>query len=289
MEPSSSDLKYFLEVVRAGNMSKAASKLGISQPSLSLAIQRIEKCLGEVILLRDRTGAKPTMAGDILIKKTHKLIEAWNDVKGTLNINSDGVMGSIVIGCHPEVAIDSLPLFLPKLLNGNPNLEIHLKHDISRVITEDVINGKIDVGIVVNPRSYPELVIKTLSYDTVGLWKVNGKKTKELDALICQPELVQSQKIMREASKKGYKFKRTILSSDIQVICSLVASGCGVGILSREIALRNPTHNLTEISDGPLLKDQVALIYRHENKNMNLFKTATAAIVAGHEMKYGKI
>ncbi len=287
MEPSSTDLKYFLEVAREGNMSKAAYKLGISQPSLSLAIQRIEKCLEARILLRDRTGAKPTAVGINLIRKTQKLLEAWGEVREIIKEHTYGKNTSIVIGCHPEVAIDSLPLFMPQLLKDRPNLEVRLIHDLSRVITQQVIDGKVDIGLVVNPRPFPDLIIKTLSYDFVGLWVAKNKNPKELETLICQPELAQSQKVMRQSSKKGLKFQRIILSSNIQVIASLTASGCGVGILPSEVALRNPSLNLLPLPSSPVVKDRVALIYRQENRTSKLIKAAITEILVGHEKKYG--
>ncbi len=290
MEPSSTDLKYFLEVVREGNMSRAANKIGISQPSLSLAIQRIEKALGEVILLRDRTGAKPTAAGISLVKQTQRLFEVWENVRNITKKSSLGTSTLITLGCHPEVAIDSLPLFLPKLLTDYPELKIELKHDLSRIITEQVIEGKIDIGIVVNPKPFPDLVIKNLSQDEMGLWVARTRKNdKHIDTLICQPELPQTQKIIKQASKIGMSFNRIISSSDIEVICALVSSGCGVGILPSEVALRNPAHELVAIGKSPKVIDKVALIYRQENRSSRMIKAIVPEIINGHQQKYGKI
>jgi LysR family transcriptional regulator, cell division regulator len=291
MEPSSSDLRYFLEVVNSGNMSKAASKIGISQPSLSLAIQRIEKSLGEIILLRDRTGARPTRAGEVLLKKSKMVIEAWEELKFAFKEESEKGKGALIIGCHPEVAIDSLPLFMPIILEKYPNLEITLQHDISRNITQQVIEGRVDIGLVVNPRPYPDLIIRTLSYDEMGLWYKKGMSLnkKNPPCLICHPDLTQSHKITRAAKKSGLNFGKVITSTDIEVICALAASGCGVAILPSEVALRNPAHNLVKMSGSPVVKDKVALVYRQENKSSNLFSLVTKEIKDGHENKYGKM
>jgi DNA-binding transcriptional LysR family regulator len=290
MEPSSSDLRYFLEVVKAGNMSKAAAKIGISQPSLSLAIQRIEKALGETILLRDRTGAKPTRAGEILLKKSRLIIEAWDELKLSFEQASEGVNGGVVIGCHPEVAIDSIPLFMPELLENYPGIDISLEHDISRNITQQVIEGRIDIGLVVNPRPYPDLIIKTLSFDEMGLWYKKGKTINKNNppCLICHPDLTQSHKIIRAAKKEGLRFGKLITSTDIEVISSLAASGCGLAILPSEVALRNPANNLIKFSGSPIVKDKVALIYRQENRSSKLISLVVKIIKDGHEKKYGK-
>lgn len=290
MEPSSADLRYFMEVIREGSMSRAAYKLGLSQPTLSLAIQRIEKALDVPILLRDRSGAKPTKVGEELLKKSHLLQQAWSEIKLVAKSTND-LDGKIVLGCHPEVGIDSLPLFLPTLLEENKNLEVEFIHDLSRNITQKVIEGVIDIGLVVNPRPFPELVMKTLNYDEMGLWinRDNVKNQKNNDILFCQPELVQTQKLLRDSKKKGFEFKRIIHSTDIEVIYSVVGNGCGVGILPSEVAMRNPRYNLTLLHNSPKIRDKIAVIYRQENRTSKKLAVVLRAIIQSHEKKYGKI
>ncbi len=63
MIPSPTDLKYFMEVAQTQNVSRAAERLGISQPSLSLAIRRMEQSVGAPLLIRSKRGVTMTQAG----------------------------------------------------------------------------------------------------------------------------------------------------------------------------------------------------------------------------------
>jgi DNA-binding transcriptional LysR family regulator len=158
MTPSPHDLKYFREAAATLNMSRASERLGISQPSLSLAIQRIEDSVGDKVFYRSRRGLVLTQAGKQLLTHTNFLLDAWSQVKSKALASSQLIQGRYIIGCHASVALYSLGTFLPKVLHDHPTLEIKLEHDLSRKITESVISSAVDIGIVVNPVKHPDLI-----------------------------------------------------------------------------------------------------------------------------------
>ena len=64
MVPSAAELEYFLEVSSTLNLSRASERLGISQPSLSLAIKRLEQSVGTELFIRHKHGVTLTQAAD---------------------------------------------------------------------------------------------------------------------------------------------------------------------------------------------------------------------------------
>ena len=292
MEPSSSDLKYFLEVARLGSISRASEKVGISQPSLSLAIQRVEDSLGEKLFVREKRGTKLTKAGESLLGNSLLMIEAWNKIRSEVKSVYESISGEFIVVCHPEVAIDSLPLFLPNLLEKYPELNINLKHGLSREITSDVIDMKVDIGIVVNPEQHLDLVIKYLSNDQVSFWVGQGKKSMQLPSsgksvLICDTNLLQTQALIKKFKKTGFKYRHIISTTDLEVALSLVGSGCGIGILPSEVALRHPQYKLKRIEGSPSVSDKIAVVYRRENRIVSAIQKIVDVIVVGHQQKYG--
>jgi len=287
MEPSSTDLNYFIETIRAGSISKSAENLGIAQPSLSLAIKRIERFLGQPIFIRSRNGVRLTLAGEKLRDKSHKLLEVWEEVRSQC-LDSTEVRGLVHFGCHPEVAIDSLPLFLPNILASYPGIRFQMTHDLSKNITEKVISSKLDLAIVVNPIKHPDLIIKTLTIDEMNLWS-SRKKTKMNDhenpIIICDQDLHQSQKILKQLSRVS-TIKQVIHSSDLEVVASLVASGAGLGVLPSEVAHRNKGYKLIPVKRVKAVEDKVCLIYRVENKKNALIKLFVNEIISTHHKYY---
>jgi DNA-binding transcriptional LysR family regulator len=274
--PSPSELQYFLEVAQTSNLSRAAERLGISQPALSLAMQRLEHSFGVPLLIRGKTGVKLTHAGQKLVHQARVLIHEWEKVRGVALRDHSEVSGTFVLGCHPSVAIYSLPEILPGLMRSHPGLEIKLVHDLSRKITEEVISFKVDFGIVVNPVPHPDLVIHELCRDEVSFWCAPGA---DRDVLVYDPDLVQSQSVLKQAARKGIRFERMIPSSNLEVVAALAASGTGVGLLPSRVARRTKSTKLQPLpGDPPSFSDQVTLIYRADAQKSKASKVIAQAI-----------
>ncbi len=268
MIASSAELQYFVEVAHTLNISRAAERLGISQPSLSLAIQRLEHSLGVPLLIRTKTGVQLTKGGQKLLGQVRSLLEQWEKLKSDALKDEDSISGNFTLGMHTSVGLYSLKHFLPELLAKFSDLEFKLVHDLSRKIAEDVISFKIDVGIVVNPPRHPDLVIKKLLSDEVSLW--TGPQKNPLQnlssgeaVLICDSNILQTQDILRKLDKSGYKFGRIITSSSLEIIADLVANGSGIGILPGRVAQHHAEYKLRLVSEtAPKFSDSICLIYR---------------------------
>ncbi|MCB0385837.1 MAG: LysR family transcriptional regulator, partial [Bdellovibrionales bacterium] len=207
MLPSASDLEYFLEVVQTGNISRAAERLGITQPSLSLSIKRLEDVLGGQLLVRTKTGVHATHLGLRFHRQSRQLLDQWGRMRADALSTENEIRGNFTLGCHPSVAIYSLPSFFPDLLRDAPDLELSLRHDLSRKITEDVISFQIDFGLVVNPVQHPDLVIRELFRDEVTLWKLAKPSSlqRENGVLIYDPNLLQSQALLKKIKRGKWK------------------------------------------------------------------------------------
>src|SRR5438128_162125 len=196
MIASSNELIYFNELTNTLNFSRASERLGISQPSLSVAIKRLEQTVGTELFIRGKNGVALTQAGKRLLSHTKQLLQLWDTIKSETLASHHEVQGSISLGCHPSLGRHTLPIILPKLLLDYPKLEIQLKHDISRKILEGVVNLTIDIGLVVNPIKHPDLIILKLYEDEVTFWhsaniKNNNQNLHSGNAvIICDPELM---------------------------------------------------------------------------------------------------
>lgn len=278
MLPSGSDLQYFVTVAHLGSLSKAATHLGIAQPSLSLAMQRLESNLGTSLFVRSRQGVKVTKAGEKLLSESRELLQRWEQLQADVLSTTNEVRGRFVFGAHPSVAIFSLPLFLPKLLKDNPDLEIHLVTDFSRHITQKIISLEIDAGIVVNPVQHADLVIKPLAKDEVTMWRPNNLKNE--DVLIAGPILLQTQDILRKMAKQGRHFKRTIECNNLEVIVQMAVSGTGYAILPARVA--NALENgLKAVPNAPKFHDEICLAYRTEHRHVKAIQAISKAIQDG--------
>lgn len=281
---SQAELKYFLEVANTRNLSRASERLGISQPSLSAAIKRLEDSVGTELFIRHKKGVTLTQAGKQLLAHTNQLLQYWDEVKSQALASHHEIQGNYKLGCHPSLGLSYLSGFLPELLLSHSKLLIQLEYDLSRKITERVINLSIDIGLVVNPIQHPDLIIHKLRKDDVTLWIPRNIKNRNVNIdeneaiIICDTDLAQTQWLLKALQNKQIKFKRLIHSSNLEVIGNLTANGCGIGILPSSVALSLYSKVIKPVSDAPVYRDEVCLIYRHENRNIKAIQCIIQAI-----------
>lgn len=283
MIPSPADLSYFIEVADLQNLSCAAARLGISQPSLTLAMRRLEECVGTPVLIRHKRGVSLTKAGKQLLAQSKQLMQLWNSIRSETLASVHEIQGSFTIGCHPSVGICLLPAFLAELMEKNPRLEINLKHDpISRKITEQIIDMTIDIGIIVNPTRHPDLVIKKLFNDRMTLFRGNTQREiQDINSgkavLICDPDLLQTGELLDNLKKLNMRFARILPTNNLEIIADLTESGCGIGILPANIAAKR---NLVAIPKAPYYDDEICLLYHGDNRDIKAIQVIIEAVKA---------
>ena len=274
MLASSRDIEYFLEAASTLNFCRAAERLGISQPSLSLAIQRVEKSLGAKVFLRAKTGVSITKAGEQLLIHSKKLLQSWEDVRHKAMAAETEPKGTCTIGMHAAVSLYTSGNFIPGLLAAYPKLNIKLVHDLSRKIVEQIVTANIDIGLVINPIKHPDLIINKLCTDVVTLWNSNSPNKHNQDitnghaVLICDPELSQSQHILKHMKKANIRYDRVISTNNLELIAELTIKGAGISILPTRLAKFISPTKLQKIEKAPIYKDELCLVYRVESKNI---------------------
>ena len=261
-----SDVQYFTEVASTLNVTKAAKYLGISQPSLSLSIRRLEKAVGVRLLMRSKSGVQLTKAGLLFQARAKELIGRWEELRDVTSKRDREIMGKYTLGCHAALGIYTLPSFLPGLLRAYPQLEIELTHALSRQITESVIEFRLDFGIVVDPRPHPDLVIRKLGTDEVGFFANQAWNTKgsEDTVLVCDPSIYQTQVLLKELAARKISFKRHLYTHRLDIVTALVDAGAGIGILPVKAAERIRSKPLTRLTELPRIRNTICLIYRAE-------------------------
>ena len=276
------ELTYFIEVAQTLNLSRAAERLNISQPSLSAAVKRLELAVGTTLLIRQKRGVTLTQAGKQLLTHFKGLIQYWDDIKLSALSTANEIYGSVVLGCHPSIGLYYLPEVLSKLLLQYSRLDIQFVHDISRKITEQVIQLSIDIGLVVNPIKHPDLIIHPLKNEEVSLWR-SSKMNANHDlisgsaVILCDTALTKTHWLLKRISKKSLRYGRILSSPNLDLVAQLTAHGAGIGILPKFMAM-SQTPKLIQLPHAPVYPEEICVIYRHENRNMKALQVIKDAL-----------
>ncbi|MDF1796849.1 MAG: LysR family transcriptional regulator [Coxiellaceae bacterium] len=271
----STHLLHFIEVAEKQSMSRAAESLGLSQPSLSMSIKRLEIEVGVSLFNRHKTGMTLTPGGHCLLRQAKQLLQYWGDVKKSVNEVHTEIAGHIVFGCHSAVASYHLPQALPSLLIENKKLNIKFIHGLSREINEGIIAGRIDIGLVVNPLNHPDLVIHKIRDDRIGFWHHKDYCVDKDMTLLCDPELIQSQVLIAKL-KQSCGDMRLLSSDSLLFLAELAAQKTGVAVIPQTIA--NSHAPLVNFKPDLFYLDNISLVYRVENRQIRSIQAIKSAV-----------
>lgn len=263
MLATSTEVEYFVEVYQTRHISRAAIRLGVTQPTLTLSLQKFEEKLGAKLFHRTKQGVVPTEQGTLVYRKAHTLLDCWGEVqKGVFRSKSE-IFGRFKIGCHPSVGAYTLPAFLGRLHTQAPGIEVELVHDVSRKITEGVVSHAIDVGFVVNPIRHPDLVLKKFGDDRVLFWKRRGGGPLP-KRIFADVNLIQMQDVLGKTHSKEFKDWHLVSTTSLELIRTLTLSGQGVGILPERVAKADGAELVPYDPSLPTYDDKIFLVYRKE-------------------------
>ena len=149
-------LRHFVAVVEAGNFSRAAETLRISQPALTRSIQNLERDLGSQLLLRQQSGIVPTEAGKLFVKRANLLLNDWAHTKTDLAALKGRTEGHLSICVAPLFSRGMLGLVLGKLIADHPTVTVQITESAYDGILRTLSDGRCDVAFSTFPRTERE-------------------------------------------------------------------------------------------------------------------------------------
>lgn len=150
-------LRYFVAVADAGSLSRAAEKLFVAQPPLSVQIRQLEEEMGAALFVRHPKGVKLTPAGQALLPEARSLIERAARLR---ELASDaGTGGTLTLGIVPSAAGTVLPELVRRLRQHYPALRLDVRELITSEQVDALVAGQIDAGLARTPARHPRLVV----------------------------------------------------------------------------------------------------------------------------------
>jgi len=119
-------LRYFAAVAEAGSLTAAAARLRLSQPSLSVAISKLEADVGVPLLVRSPRGVEPTSAGRFLLGASARVLDDVDQITDALRGFGAGTSGSLTIAAVPTLMWHRLPRLLRAFATEAPDVEVKL-------------------------------------------------------------------------------------------------------------------------------------------------------------------
>ena len=158
-------LEYIISVDTHRHFANAAAHCFVTQPSLSMQIQKLEDELGSKIFDRSKQPVIPTEIGREIIAQAKVTIHEAKLIYQLIKDKKDTMEGELRIGIIPTLAPYLLPLFLQPFLSKYPAVKVSVKEMTTDVIIEKLGTGKIDVGLLITPLQNNSVVEYPLFYE----------------------------------------------------------------------------------------------------------------------------
>jgi LysR family hydrogen peroxide-inducible transcriptional activator len=158
-------LKYVLAVAEHKNFTKAAQKTFVTQPTLSMQIQKLEEELEIQIFDRSKKPIELTSVGKKIVNQAHSIVNEAERMQDVVDQEKGFIGGEFKLGIIPTIMPTLLPMFLKNFSNRYP--KVHLK--IEELTTEEIISklkdGHLDAAIVATPLSHEKIKERVLYYE----------------------------------------------------------------------------------------------------------------------------
>lgn len=163
-------LEYVVAVEKHRNFAKAADSCFVTQPTLSMQIQKLEEELNVKIFDRSHQPVITTQIGFDIIQQARITISEFYKIKDAVNANKHEVSGDIRLGIIPTLAPYLLPLFLNDYLSKNSSIHLKIKELTTDKIIEALKNDELDLGLLATPLQQPNLIEYPIFYEELVLY-----------------------------------------------------------------------------------------------------------------------
>lgn len=160
--PTIKQLEYFVAVAKASNFRKAAQKLGVSQPTLTLQIAAMEEELGLQLFDRSRAGTLLTPSGRDLLPVARDILEQYDQLGGVIEGRNRQLGGSFRLGVSPTLGQSVLPKLIAQLHKRYPDLQLHIREDIPHNLGQGLDAGTYDIILSVLPMHTGDYKVRPL-------------------------------------------------------------------------------------------------------------------------------
>lgn len=169
-------LEYIIAVDDHRHFAKAAEKTHVTQPTLSMMVQKLEDELGVRIFDRSRQPVSPTQEGEEIIGRARQIIADVNRLREYARELKHEISGDIRLAIIPTLAPYLLPLFLKAFVEKYPRLKITIRELVTNDIIHALKTGETDIGILATPLHEPALVEQPVFYEEFYAYAAAGEK-----------------------------------------------------------------------------------------------------------------
>jgi LysR family transcriptional regulator, hydrogen peroxide-inducible genes activator len=269
------ELRYIVAVAQERSFGRAAAKCFVSQPALSVAIQKLEEELGAPLFERGKIEITITPIGERIVEQAQKVLEEAARIREIAIGGRDQLTGTLRLGIIHTVAPYLLPDLIPELHAMAPQMPLDIEETLTENLEAGLRTGRVDAAIIALPFEPPGVVTQFMYEEPFQVVVPQGHKWARRKA-VAPNELASEHTILLNV---GHCFRNQVLdacrelnqsdahvtrTNSLETVRNMVASGLGVSVLPRD-ALTPRYHSQLVVPipfTQPVPARRIALAYR---------------------------
>jgi LysR family positive regulator for ilvC len=289
-------LAMFVHLTETLHFGKTAVAFHVSPSTVSRIIQRLEQEVSSDLLHRDNRSVALTDAGKKFKNYATQQLEQWQSFKSSLDDKKEQLTGKLHIYCSVTAAYSHLPPLLERFRNQHPLVEIMLNTGDAADALEQVQNKSVDFAIAANPENLPRsvyfhylatiplaVIAPTMHCNVLSLLEADSQKGIPWSKIpIILPEHGPARKRFEYWYRKKQQGKANIYAtvSGHEALVSMVALGCGVGIVPQVVVENSPVKDRVQyLADvGEIEPFDLGVCCLNQTKAQPLVKAFLASI-----------
>ena len=275
------ELKYIVAVAKEKHFRKASETCFVSQPTLSVAIKKLEEELGVILFERRKQDVLITPIGQKIIKIAENMLEQSKSIKQLAQESQGNLSTELKIGAIYTIAPYLLPKLIPSFQKHAPNVPVIIEENYTHVLAEKLQTGEIDIAILSLPFEEPNIETFTLYEEPfkiilpkqhpfikddnqIEVDEIKDETILLLGAGHCfRDQVVEAFPKLMNLNNQSSQLQKTFEGSSLETIRYMVASGAGISIFPCT-SLSNHDESLFRIKElaNPTPTRKVALAWR---------------------------
>lgn len=289
------ELRYIVNLEKERHFGRAAERSFVSQPTLSVAVKKLEDELGVILFERTRGEVKPTDVGARIVTQAKKVLAEAQAVEDFAREGKDELAGPIRIGAIYTVGPYLLPGLVPQLRAAAPHMPLIIEENFTVKLLEQLRDSELDVAILALPVDLNGLVAWPL-YDEdfvavlpkghrwAQLASLPPKRLAEENLLLLGPGHCFRDQVVLACPKciePDTALSRSLTGSSLETIRYMVASGLGITVAPRAAMVgRDASADLVSLDlADPTPSRQVAMLFRRGYPRMEALKVLRDAVL----------
>ena len=287
MDQNLSQYRIFYAVAKAGNISKAAKELYISQPAISKSISKLEDTLGTTLFTRNSRGVQLTEEGQILFEHTRAAFEELQIGEQELKRIREFNLGHIRIGVSNTLCRFIMVTYLKGFIEQYPHIKITIESQSTTHTLSMLEQQRIDIGLIAEPKSHrnleflPVMEIEDIFVATPSYLE-NLKLREGTDADVFQAGniMLLDKKNLTRSYIEDYMNLNNISANNLlevttmDLLIEFARIGLGIGCVIKEFVKEDlESGRLIQLKlDTPIRKRTVGFAY-HPNRTSRALET----------------